>query len=480
MLIQFFANGKGGGSAPVVYLTATEVLAYDANRDLRRDARGHLLTVTREPRPAVLRGDPARTEALIDACPHQWTYRAGVISFTREDAPDDRQQAEVIDRFEELAFAGLDRDQYDCLWVRHAHEDRIELHFCTPRMELSTGKSLNIAPPGYQTAFDSLRDVMNRAHSWADPLDAERARAVQHPPEALTRAQGREELHSWILDQVSVGMIHDRATMTEVLQEVGYDLPRIGKDYLTVKDPETGERWRLKGEIFREGWQAPAAAFEREAEYRSGTDQARERRLDQVSAGELQERFERYRDQRTEYNRGRYQDLPGLERHPLDRATSVDLARDVVPELDHLVRNAGAGHDAVLPHMDLERATRADASEHVIGGGGVAAAPASRRHVPNPRSSADHGDDMHHSRARTALPPGGELIDDRGDDPIGARIARLRREAGRVMRGLSEGIARFGAAIDAVSERSADWLARLRGVAHSIAAGADAVVHLGS
>ncbi len=47
-----------------------------------------------------------------------------------------------MDRFEELAFAGLDPDGYDMLRVRHSHEGRIELHFCTPRMELESGKSL--------------------------------------------------------------------------------------------------------------------------------------------------------------------------------------------------------------------------------------------------------------------------------------------------------------------------------------------------
>lgn len=168
----------------------------------------------------MLRGAPIRTEALIDACPHQWSYRAGVVSFTREDAPDDHQQAEVMDRFEELAFAGLDRDRYDCLWVRHTHEDRVELHFCTPRMELATGKSLNIAPPGYHTAFDSLRDLMNKTHDGADPLDADRVQAVREQPEAPTRAQGREELHGWIIDQISIGAIHDRDSMAEILREV--------------------------------------------------------------------------------------------------------------------------------------------------------------------------------------------------------------------------------------------------------------------
>ena len=93
MLIKFFRNGKGAGAGPVGYLVADKVLAYDDNRDLIRDADGQPITVTREPLPEVLRGNPDRTEALIDASRHQWTYRAGVISFAATDAPTEEQQA---------------------------------------------------------------------------------------------------------------------------------------------------------------------------------------------------------------------------------------------------------------------------------------------------------------------------------------------------------------------------------------------------
>lgn len=55
----------------------------------------------------------------------------------------------------------------EALWVRHRHEGRVELHFCTQRLELMLGKSLNIAPPGCQDAFDSQRDVMNHCRDWA-------------------------------------------------------------------------------------------------------------------------------------------------------------------------------------------------------------------------------------------------------------------------------------------------------------------------
>jgi hypothetical protein len=84
-----------------------------------------------------------------------------------------------MDGFERLAFAGLDPTQYEVLWVRHTHEDRVELHFYTPRLELTSGRSLNIASPGYQNAFDSLRDVMNQRHSWADLMELERTQEVR-------------------------------------------------------------------------------------------------------------------------------------------------------------------------------------------------------------------------------------------------------------------------------------------------------------
>ena len=74
-----------------------------------------------------------------------------------------------MDAFEELAFAGLEPDQRDILWVRHTHEGRVELHFVTLRMELASGKSLNIAPPGYQHSFDALRDMLNKEHRLGRP-----------------------------------------------------------------------------------------------------------------------------------------------------------------------------------------------------------------------------------------------------------------------------------------------------------------------
>ena len=454
MLIKFFRNGKGAGAGPVGYLVADKVLAYDDNRDLIRDADGQPMTVTREPLPEVLRGNPDRTEALIDASRHQWTYRAGVISFAAEDAPTEDQQAEVMDHFERLAFAGLDPTQYDMLWVRHTHEDRVELHFCTPRLELTSGRSLNIAPPGYEKAFDSLRDVMNQRHGWADPMDLERVQEVRDTIETPTRAQGRDELHAWLQDQISVGLIADRATMIDALTDAGYDLPRVGKAYLTARDPDTDERWRLKGEIFHEDWQADPA--EREAECGTGHDPAGLRRLDGIPAGELQDRFEQHCDQRAAYNRDRYPHLSATEQELVDDLALADhgdvLGGDRLDDGRELALDIDTGElrdDGLGPDADRQR------GRDVAGAGPDQDAP-ENLHAGRQIS------DLHQDR--------GELDDDTPDS-LGTRLARLRRAVGDGLRGLSKGIERVRGTLDEQDAEPDGWIGRLRVGAHSIANG---------
>ncbi|WP_170337746.1 relaxase/mobilization nuclease domain-containing protein [Ruegeria arenilitoris] len=460
MLIKFFPNGKGAGAGPVGYLVAERVLAYDYNRDLIRDADGQPVAVTRDPLPEVLRGNPERTEALIDASRHQWTYRAGVISFAESDNPTEDQQTEVMDGFERLAFAGLDPEQYEVLWVRHRHEGRVELHFCTPRLELTTGKSLNIAPPGYQDAYDSLRDVMNQRYGWADPMDVERTQDVRDIIESPTRAQGRDELHGWIQDQIDMGLINDRATMVDALTDAGFDMPRTGKAYITARDPETGERWRLKGEIFHEDWQADPA--ERETERGARRDQGRTRRLDLVPAQDLQDRFEEHCGRRAAYHRERYAPLSDRDGEHVRDAAELD------PTLADDLALADRGDGADGDRLDDGRELLLDGASETLGvdGNGPDTDRTARGDLADPGPIEDAAAHLHDGRSER------DMYSDRGglDDPtdsLGTRLARLRRAVGDGLRGLREGLDRLGDTLDRQDREGAGWLERLRDLAHS-------------
>ena len=174
MLIKFTGGGRGGGRSVAEYLT-------------REEGRGHAP-------PEVVRGDMDRTRDLIDSIERKWSYTHGVLSFAPEDRPTEEQQEFAMDAFERLAFAGLDREQYDITWVRHSHTEsgRTELHFVTPRMELTSGKALNIAPPHWESTYATLRDTLNLHFDWARPDDPERAVELRGRLRGRRRATGCE------------------------------------------------------------------------------------------------------------------------------------------------------------------------------------------------------------------------------------------------------------------------------------------------
>ena len=150
MLVSFFARGIGAGRGPVEYCVLPVVPNFDPIT--RKKIPGEFKH--RNPIPVVVAGDMERTIMLIDSISNKHKYTSGALSWADEDKPDPEQQRAVMDSFEKYAFAGLDRDQYDILWIRHLHEGNLELHFVIPKKELSTNKALNVAPPGYEKYFD--------------------------------------------------------------------------------------------------------------------------------------------------------------------------------------------------------------------------------------------------------------------------------------------------------------------------------------
>ena len=293
MLIKFTGGGRGGGGTIAAYLT-----------DPERQGRGHAP-------PEVVRGDMARTHELIDSIERKWTYTHGVVCFALEDAPSETQQREVMDAFERLAFAGLDREQFDITWVRHQHTQggRVELHFVVPRLELTTGKALNIAPPGWESSYAPLRDVLNHSNGWARPDDPDRARELHRVPERAVEGfvlrKTREGVHGYLSALVVAQRVTDRAEMVQALEDAGLAVPRQGKSYLTVLDPESGERFRLKGRIYEKDWTYDAE-IDRAVASAAGKPDSRDRGIDHYRVAQARGELERRVRGRAAFHAERY------------------------------------------------------------------------------------------------------------------------------------------------------------------------------
>ena len=301
MLIKPFPHGKGSGDSAVDYL-------------IRNDYYGR----TESP-PEVIRGDPELTKDIINSIDRKWKFTSGVCSWSGEDDVTLEQQEEVMDIFERVAFAGLEPDQYDILWVRHSHVNRCELHFVIPRIELSTGNAFNAFPPGWQKDFDPLRDYENIKHGWTRPDDPQRARLFTpnnsdimesrltrwgKNPTKKDKDKARETINMFVLERIENGLISDRADVINILREVGLEITREGKNYLSVKDPESLEAVRLKGGVYGELWQFPKSgrANEREGGAGSGADTKDSSR----ELAKLERELSRINEKRAGYNRERY------------------------------------------------------------------------------------------------------------------------------------------------------------------------------
>ena len=91
----------------------------------------------------------------------------------------------------------IEPDRYS--WTAVEHRERgggLHVHVLAARCDLETGRSLNIAPPGWQQTFAPLRDGFNHEHGWSRPDVPARA-GTQQPGhrayvEAVTLRTGLE------------------------------------------------------------------------------------------------------------------------------------------------------------------------------------------------------------------------------------------------------------------------------------------------
>ncbi|MDD3026391.1 MAG: relaxase/mobilization nuclease domain-containing protein [Aliarcobacter skirrowii] len=432
MIVGFSGHGTGGGAGPTEYMT-----------DEKRKGR------EKEP-PEVVRGDPHQTRDLIDSLDFKHKYTSGVLSFAPDEKITPEMEEAIIDRFEKVAFAGLEPDQYNILWVRHTHAGHHELHFVTPRVELSTGKSLNIKPPGdlAQATFDDFRSEINARYGLADPDDPDRARNVSIPDhelkaaaEALRSGQKapdniRELIDGVLTERAVQGLISSREDVLEHVKDLGFDVAREGKNYITVTEPESGGRWRLKGALYGRDFE-PSQTIER-------AEAARQRdygKPDAAAASRYAARVDQHIAKRAEYHQSRYP-RPEQE-HRMERVQKSHFLADlnrVEPLHRHLGRQLG--RDAILEQSGdgLERAGAAG---------------------QNSLRTATQGLDVRQGHGSGIHSTGQEKAHDRRVSEQGRRLGNQGEIDDGTRKTLVEGFQAFGSQLQRAAERIKSGAKRL-------------------
>ena len=159
-----------------------------------------------------------------------------------------------MDRFEKMLLAGLERDKnYNILWVEHTDKENLELNFVIPRIELQSLKALT---PYYHKAdlsrVDTFKEIINLEYDLSDPNDPIRESTIIGSRKKKALFQNAQELENIIKEQVLSRYLNSRDEIIAYLRENGVEVPKISKEYISVKLPEAKKPTRLKGAIFNE------------------------------------------------------------------------------------------------------------------------------------------------------------------------------------------------------------------------------------
>ena len=313
MYIKFLAHGKGDPSKAAAYLI---------------DEVDHL-NITRAD-VQVLRGDPHTFTAIAESIENQWKYTSGVIAWSKDDAPTNDEINEVLDTFEAHAFAGLQPNQYHFTAVLHEENDGSKhVHFLVPRLELETGKALNIAPPGNQKYFDPLRDYFNYSKGWSRPDDPALQRDTQTPDHIhfqdksavksglkdKTRTEVNEFIGVMIEQRIKEGYINDRADVLNAILDYGR-INRISEKYIAFQPYESEKITRLKGAFYESNFSIESYIEDRA---RTHNDAGASRENTGISAEhrklaeQFREQFKEFADKRSKYNANRYYTYDGSQ-----------------------------------------------------------------------------------------------------------------------------------------------------------------------
>jgi len=351
MIVKVFARGSGGGKNVADYLMG---------KDRKREGA------------TVLRGDIEQTKEIIDSLSFSRNYTSGVLSFEeKHTALTKEQKNEIMDRFEEAIFSGLEPNQYEITWIEHTDKnERLELNFVIANVELETGKRLQ---PYYhkvdKNRINNCKDLINHDYGLSDPNAPEKRRMLTTAKDLpANKKEALEAINQAVLSRIKTREINDRKDVVNFLESVGFELARTTKQSISIKDPDGGQNLRLKGAFYEQ-------SFEASRELTADYGELAERHRQEI-ARNIQRTREVYREQleqTAERNRGLYsqaisgrekitgqlQERIGEEHNGVNftnsASTEIESRAVATPMDDHSHDNDGLGNDGrnrfINPHV---------------------------------------------------------------------------------------------------------------------------------
>lgn len=231
MVVKFFASKKGGGTASIDYL---------------------LNKRTQQGTARILQGDEKITRELIKSMSQKHKTCVGCLSFEEKNI-DENLKKDIMQSFENALLTPAMQGRYNILWVEHTDKNRLELNFVIPKIDLESKKSFN---PYFHMAdlkrIEIWQDSINLKHNFTNPKDPAKEQTIRGSKKEISLFSDYEALDRFLHEKVSQGLLTSRKSIVELLRANSIEITREGKDYISVKLPESKKAKRFKGGIYDE------------------------------------------------------------------------------------------------------------------------------------------------------------------------------------------------------------------------------------
>jgi len=260
MLIKFFKTNSGGGESGIDYLLNSRVADKTAY---------------------VIKGNEHVTRQIINNIENRQKTCIGCLSF-EEDNIDKNVKKELIREFERILF-GMYRERFNILWVEHIDKGRLELNFIIPKIDLKSGLAFN---PYYHKAdmplIDSWQNYTNLRYNFSDPKDPAKSHILQGQRKEFSLIKDYIELERILIDKFINQEFTCRSDILKAFNDNNIEITRVGRDYVSVKLPNSKKARRFKGDMFNEKFtsieameQLRSKADARAAEFKDTRDLSR-------------------------------------------------------------------------------------------------------------------------------------------------------------------------------------------------------------
>ena len=225
MLVKFFKNKNGGSAVGIDYLLNKRVEQGTAN---------------------LLKGNATVTRKILRSLTKKQKLCIGCLSFEEKDIDLDIKQ-KIIDEFERLLF-GEYKERFSVLWVQHVDKGRLELNFAIPKIDIESSMAFN---PYYDKVdrplIDTWQNYVNLKFGFTDPKDPAKAHMLQGSRKEIGVIKNYIELEKILTDKFINQEFTCRDDILNALKSSDIDITRIGKDYISVKLPNSKKAKRFKG-----------------------------------------------------------------------------------------------------------------------------------------------------------------------------------------------------------------------------------------